>query len=180
MSVRRTRFRAALILVLGCYDPVPPSQIVWENPVSSLQGLREEVRDVVTLDPATSFDGNGSLSIQTLGDSSFLLYALEGDALTAAKLENVQISYQARLRTDALEGDARIELGVRIAGGVTYRAVPDMPALQGSTDWVMQEANFWSGPGERPDGIFLMLEVKGAGRIWIDRLKVLSTPRRPR
>jgi hypothetical protein len=177
--VRRTFSGAALLLVFGCYDPLPPSQVVWENPVSSLSGLREEVREAVTVDRATSFDGNGSLGIQTLGDSTFLLYALEGAALTGAKLENAQISYQARLRTDALEGEARIELGVRIAGGATYRAVPDMPALRGSTDWVMQEANFWSGPGERPDGIFLMLAVKGAGRVWIDRLKVLSTPRRP-
>ncbi len=171
---------AALLLVLGCYEPWPPAQVLWDNPVSSLSELRAEVREAVGLDLTTSFDGGGSLHIETLGDSSFLLYALEGDALTAAKLENVQLSYQARLRTDGLEGEARIELGVRIAGGATYRAVPDMPALRGSTDWVMQEANFWTGPGERPDGIFLMLDVKGAGHVWVDRLKVLSTPRRAR
>ena len=64
-------------------------------------------------DPATSFDRNGSLAMQTLGDSTFLLYALEGDALPAGVLENSLISYQARLRTADLDGEARIELGVR-------------------------------------------------------------------
>jgi hypothetical protein len=88
-----------------------------------------------------------------------------------------QISYQARLRTQDLLGEARIELGVRIAGGATYQAVPDMPPLEGSTDWVMQEANFFAGHGEKPDGIFLMLGVKGKGTVWIDHLKVLATPR---
>ncbi len=66
--MRRTFSGVALLLIFGCYDPLPPSQVVWENPVSSLSGLREEVREAVTVDRAISFDGNGSLGIQTLGD----------------------------------------------------------------------------------------------------------------
>ena len=168
---------AASIWLASCYEPIPPAQRVWENPVDSLAGLRDEVRGAVHFDPAISFDRNGSLAVQTLSDSTLLLFALEGEALSGAVLENSQISFQARLRTADLVGEARIELGVRLPGDSTYRAVPDMPSLTGSTDWVLQEANFITGPGEVPDGIFLMIGVRGAGRVWIDHLKVLSTPR---
>lgn len=176
--MRRGIAGLVLLALLGCYEPVPPSDVVWENTISSRDGLQDEVRVAVALDTSNSFDGDGSLMVHTAGESVFFLYALEGDALTTAPLEKRLISYQARLRTADLDGEARIELGVRLADGTTYRAVPDMPPLSGTTDWVMQEANFFAAGDEKPDGIFLMLGVTGPGRVWIDHLKVLSTPPR--
>ena len=176
----RVLLLTVLMLSGACYEPTKPAERIWENAVTSLDGLHALTEGVMQLDTETSFDRNGSLRVETLGDSEFFLYAIEGDALAGVNLENAQISYQARIRTEGLDGEAPIQLGVRIAGGDTYQAVPDMPPLEGSTDWVMQEANFFTGRGEKPDGIFVMLAVKGAGLVWVDHLKVLSTPRRAR
>ena len=173
---------AALLLVLSglsaCYDPIPPSRRVWANEVASSAGLWPEVREVVSFDAATSFDRNGSLTVQSTGDSTFLLFVVEGASLEGPALENSLISYQARLRTRGLQGQAQIRVGMRLTNGETHGAVPgpETPPLEGDADWVLHEANIVARSGEVPEAIFLMLEVKGTGQVWIDDLRVLSTP----
>ena len=67
---------------------------------------------------------------------------------------------------------------MRFTNGETHGAVPapETPPLEGDADWVLQEANIVARPGEVPEAIFLMLEVKGTGQVWIDDLRVLATP----
>jgi len=172
---------ALLLAVSGlvaCYDPIPPSQRIWANEVTSSAGLWPEAREAVRFDPAESFDRNGSLTLENSGDSMFLLFVVDSASLAGLELENSLISYQARLRTRALQGQAQIHVGVRMRDGQTQGAMPgsETPPLEGDADWVLQEANLLLEPGEVPDAIFLMLEVKGTGQVWIDDLRVLTTP----
>ncbi|MBW2279349.1 MAG: hypothetical protein JRG76_10715 [Deltaproteobacteria bacterium] len=164
--------------LVACYEPIPPSQRIWANEVTSSAGLWPEVRDAVDFDPDTSFDRNGSLTVQSTGESMFLLFVIDRASFDGKALANSLISYQAHLRTRGLEGQALIHLGVRMSDGETHGAKPgeETPPLEGDADWVLQEANLLLEPGEVPEAIFLMLEVTGTGQVWIDNMRVLTTP----
>jgi hypothetical protein len=125
------------------------------------------------LDEETSFDRNGSLVVTTTGENpSFLLYEIKG-----AELANSVTHYQARLKTKDLTGTASIEMRMRFPEkGEFYFAFPKT-SLEGTRDWVKQEASFWTDPGESPDRVYLMLKVEGTGTVWIDDLKLLRSPR---
>jgi len=171
----RLRFLAALTALVAasaCYEPIVPAERVWANAVTSLAGLHPHTADVMRFDTETSFDRNGSLVVTTTGENpSFLLYEIKG-----AELANSVMHYQARLKTKDLTGTASIEMRMRFPDKGTFPAFPKTP-LEGTRDWVLQQASFWTDPGESPDRVYLMLKVEGTGTVWIDDLKLLRSPR---
>jgi len=176
MSVSLRAALAIVVLVLSsCYAPVRPPEILWANPIVSLAGIWPATLDAVTFDTSTSFDGNGSITIEALGDSSLLLYVVDVSTLEDRSLEQSVLTYQARVRTQGMTGPVRIEMRVRFPEQDTFQSLSEAPGLEGTQEWVKQETYFRVAADEAPDAVFLMLEIKGKGQVWLDDVRLVQT-----
>jgi len=138
-------------------------------PMDGLDGLIQ--REGIHLDKDLTTDGNGSLRIESGGPQRIRLYET-GDL----DVENARLIYQARLRTEGLEGKAYLEMWCVFAGQGQYfsRAIPS--ALTGSRNWTVQETPFLLQAGQNPDNVLLNLAVIGKGTVWIDDVRLLEAP----
>ena len=125
----------------------------------------------VTIDRQISSDGNGSLRIEATEPTTVRLFET-GDI----DIENARLIYQARLRTENLQGKAYLEMWCHVAGlGDFFSRGLDRP-LTGSTDWVMEDTPLFLEPGQNPDNIKLNLVINGKGTVWIDDIRLLKGP----
>ncbi len=130
----------------------------------------------VTIDRQISSDGNGSLKIQASEPTTVRLFET-GDI----DIENARLIYQARVRTENVEGQVYLEIRCRFSS----RGFPGiaesfskglMNSLSGTTDWTTQEIPFLLQKGENPDNVKLNLVIEGKGTVWIDDIRLVKGP----
>jgi hypothetical protein len=125
----------------------------------------------VTIDKKISSDGNGSLRIEATEPTTIRLFET-GDI----DIEDARLIYQARLRTEGVEGQVYLEMWCHIAGlGDYFSRGLDGP-LTGSTEWVKEETPFFFKAGQNPDNVKLNLVINGKGTVWIDDIRLLKGP----
>ena len=160
---------AVLCFVIGCsVEPVQMTELK-HYPVDTLEGLI--TRSGVDIDPAISRDGNGSLRITASQPTTVLLYET-GDL----DVEDARLIYQAKLRTENLNGQAYLEMWCGFPGKGEYFSRALQSPLSGSQEWTSQETPFFLKSGENPDNVKLNLVVNGAGRVWIDDIRLVKAP----
>jgi hypothetical protein len=82
-------------------------------------------------------------------------------------LENCRVIYQAKLKTDKLQGKAYLEMWCRSPDfGEAFSRDLNHP-LSGTTDWTSFETPFYLKKGERADLLKLNLVIEGTGTVWI-------------
>lgn len=91
-------------------------------------------------------------------------------------VEQCLLTYQARLKTENLQGRAYLELWCRLPGRGEFFSKGLNNAVQGTTDWVSYEIPFYLKRGQKPDLLKLNLVVEGGGTLWIKDVKILQTP----
>lgn len=158
-------------LQAGCS---PPSATVTELKhyrADSLDGLIST--DGVQLDRKVSSDGNGSLRIDAQSPMTARLYET-GDL----DVENARLTYQARVRTEGVEGKAYLEMWCQFAGKGEFFSRDLATPLTGSADWTTEETPFLLKAGENPDNVKLNVVIEGTGTVWIDELRLLKGPLR--
>jgi len=156
-------------LQAGCS---PPSATVTElkhYQADSLEGLIS--RDGVELDRQVSSDGKGSLRIEAKAPGTVRLYET-GDL----DVEKARLTYQARVRTEGLQGKAYLEMWCQFAGKGEFFSRDLATPLTGSTDWTTEETPFLLQAGENPDNVKLNLVIEGTGTVWIDEVRLLKGP----
>ena len=159
--------------LLGCTRPTrqeagPPVELK-HFPLDSLEGVRATTG--VKLDPAISRDGKGSLRVDSDGQLSVPLFEI-----TDVNIDNAALIYQASLQSDKLEGQAYLEMWVRVPGkGEFFSRGLDRP-VTGTMSWVQASTPFFLQTGQKPDLIRLNLVVNGKGRLWIDDIRLLRQP----
>jgi len=125
----------------------------------------------VTIDRQISSDGNGSLRIEATKPTTVRLFEA-GDI----DIENARLIYQARLRTEDVEGLVYLEMWCHFAGiGDAFSRGLGTP-LTGTTEWTTEETPFFLKKGENPDNVKLNLVIKGKGTVWIDDIRLLKGP----
>ena len=84
--------------------------------------------------------------------------------------------YQARLRTENLQGKAYLEMWCYFPGGGEYFSKGLYAALIGSTgtSWSIEEIPFILKKGQNPDNVKLNLVIEGRGTVWIDDIRLLK------
>ncbi len=138
-------------------------------PIDDLEGLI--TRDGVAIDRAVSSDGRGSLRVVAERPVTVRLYET-GDI----HLDNSRLTYQARLRTENVDGQVYLEMWCSFPGkGEFFSRGLDAP-LSGTTDWVTRQTPFSLKKGENPDNVILNLVINGRGRVWIDDIRLLMAP----
>lgn len=125
----------------------------------------------VQIDKQISSDGNGSLRIEATQPTTIRLFET-GDI----DIENARLIYEAKVRTENVEGQVYLEMWCHLAGlGDFFSRGLDRP-LTGSTDWVTEDTPFFLKAGQNPDNVKLNLVINGKGTVWIDDIRLLKGP----
>jgi hypothetical protein len=160
---------AATVSMMPAQPPrLPRVDELKRYPLDSLEGVIAQ--EGVELDKTISSDGHGSLKITADGPTVVRLF--ETGPITA---ENAPLIYQAKLRTEALAGQAYLEMWCRLPGVGEFFSRGLNNTLTGTADWTTVETPFFLKPGQgRPDNVRLNLVITGKGTVWIDDIRLLK------
>jgi len=125
----------------------------------------------VLLDKEISSDGNGSLKITVTKPTVVLLYEVKD-----IDIENARLIYQARVRTENIEGQAYLEMWCHFPEKGDFFSRGLQSPLTGTTDWTTVETPFFLQKGENPDHVKLNLVINGKGTAWIDDIRLIKGP----
>jgi hypothetical protein len=160
----------SLIFVLvGCSKT--PQEVVElkKFPIDSLEGIITQ--SGVQFDKEVSSDGNGSLKMVATEPTVVRLFEL-GDI----DVENARLIYQAKVRTEGVEGQVYLEMWCHFLGKGEFFSRGLQTPLTGTTNWTTEETPFFLKKGENPDNVKLNLVINGKGTAWIDDIRVLKSP----
>jgi hypothetical protein len=158
----------AFILV-GCSKAPQEVVEVKRFPIDSLEGIMTQ--SGVQFDKEVSSDGNGSLKIIATEPTVVRLFEL-GDI----DIENARLIYQAKVRTEGVEGQVFLEMWCHFPGKGEFFSRGLQTPLTGTTNWTTEETPFFLKKGENPDNVKLNLVINGKGTAWIDDIRVLKGP----
>jgi len=123
----------------------------------------------VEIDKQISSDGHGSLRIDAADSTTIRLF--ETDYIG---VENARLIYQARVRTENVEGQVYLEMWCHFPGKGEFFSKGLTTLLTGTTDWTTVETPFFLKKGENPDNVKLNLVIHGKGTVWIDDVRLLK------
>lgn len=138
---------AVLIFVLvGCSKA--PQEVVELKRflIESLEGIITQ--SGVQLDKEVSSDGNGSLKMTATEPTVVRLFEL-GDI----DVENARLIYQAKVRTEGVEGQVYLEMWCHFPGKGEFFSRGLQTPLTGTTNWTTEETIFFLKKGENPDNV---------------------------
>jgi hypothetical protein len=161
-----------MLFAVGCSQIATPQQPATELrrfPLDNLEGVLTQ--SGVELDMATSSDGGGSLKITAAEPTTLRLFET-GDL----DVENARLIYQAKLRTEGVEGQVYLEMWCSFSGKGEFFSRGLQSPLTGTTDWASVETPFFLKAGENPDNVKLNLVINGKGTAWIDDVRLRSGP----
>jgi hypothetical protein len=92
------------------------------------------------------------------------------------EIEDARLIYQARIRTQDLDGKAYLEMLCHFPGRGEFFSRALTQTYSGSTNWSTTETPFFLEKGDKPDRVRLNLVIDGKGTAWIDDIRLLSSP----
>ena len=168
------RLLAALcaLLALAC-DPggAPPELALYADGLDSLKSVITQ--SGVTIDPAVSLDGRGSLRIDATGERTVVRIA--DVPIDAPGLQ--RISYRAKLRSENVSGRAYLEMWVSVPGMGEFFSRALHSVVSGTSEWSTHETPFFLEKGREARLAKLSVVVEGPGTVWVDGV-TLSAARR--
>ena len=138
-------------------------------PVDSLEGIITQ--SGVQFDKDISSDRKGSLRITATEPAIVRLFEV-GDI----DVENARLIYQAKVRTENVEGKVYLEMWCHFPGKGEFFSRGLQTPLTGTTEWTTEETPFFLQKGENPDNVKLNLVIDGKGTAWIDDIRLLKAP----
>jgi len=139
-------------------------------PLDSLDGI---LTQDASLDEQISFDGNGSLRLHTNSADKTVFRLFETGPMG---IEDKMLFYSAKLKSQLQEGKAYLEMWCDVPGfGESFSRSLENP-VTGQTEWTNVQTPFRLETGQMPANIKLNLVIEGLGTVWIDDIKILSSP----
>jgi hypothetical protein len=171
MGMRNLALRICMMIfvAVGCSKPSIPMTELKRFPIDHLEGMITQ--SGVQIDKEISSDGNGSLKITATGPTVVRLFEL-GDI----DIENSRLIYQAKVRTEGVEGQVYLEMWCHFPGKGEFFSRGLQSPLTGTTNWTTEETPFLLKKGEKPDNVKLNLVINGKGTAWIDDIWLLKAP----
>ena len=161
---------ALLVLAAGCSKKAEAPSDIEYFPADSKDGVVSA--DMVTVDPAVSFDGKGSLKITVEQPTTVQLYEVP-----SPKAENADIIYQAKLKAKDFGGDAYLQMLIHYPSGGEITAQNYEKAIGGTTEWVAMEVKANIRKGQKPEVVRLNLILNGGGTVWVDDVHLRKVPK---
>ena len=156
---------ATLVMLAGAAEEIELKRF----PIEGLDGVISE--GGVKLDRAATVDGNGALELTARQPTTFELYET-GDI----DVEEAVLLYRAQVKTRKVKGDAYLEMWCSFPGKGQYFSRGLQYSLSGTNSWITVETPFMLRKGENPDNVKLNLVMTGAGKVWIDDIRVVKAP----
>ena len=160
---------AFIFVLASCSKPSPVVVELNRFPIDSLDGIITQ--SGVQFDKEVSSDGNGSLKITATEPTVVRLFELGN-----IDVENARLIYQAKVRTEGVEGQVYLEMWCHFPGKGEFFSRGLQTPLTGTTNWTTEETPFFLKKGEKPDNVKLNLVINGKGTAWIDDIRVLKGP----
>ena len=154
------------LLLFGCSTKRDEAREIKHYPLDSLDGVI--TRSGITLDSDISSDQGGSLRITATSPATVRLFQT-GDI----SIDNARLIYQARLRTEEVNGQVYLEMWCHFPGKGEFFSRALHAPLTGTTEWTSQETPFFLKEGDDPDDIKLNLVINGTGTVWIDDVRLM-------
>lgn len=158
-----------IIIMAGCTRQSPPATEIRHFPVNSIDKIITKTG--VQIDEVISTDGNGSLRVDSTGSVVVRLFEINN-----IDIENTRLTYQAKLKTEGMDGRVYIEMWCGFTGKGEFFSRSLQSPLTGTTDWTTVETPFFLEKGQNPDLVRLNLVVDGKGTAWIDDIRLLKGP----
>jgi len=155
------------ICVSACKKNAGEPELIRAFALDSLEGLITQTG--VEFDPQISADGKGSIKIVAAEPVTMRLFET-GDL----EVEDARLIYQARLRSENLEGKAYLEMWCNFPGKGEFFSRGLQDTISGTMNWMSAETPFLLKKGENPDNVKLNLVIEGKGTVWIDEVKLLK------
>jgi hypothetical protein len=158
-----------VFILVGCSQPPQQVSELKRFPLDTLEGVITQ--SGLQIDKEVSTDGNGSLKIVVPEPTVVRLFEL-GDI----DVENARLIYQAKVKTEGVEGQVYLEMWCRFPGKGEFFSRGLQTPLTGTTNWTSEETPFFLKKGENPDNVKLNLVINGKGTAWIDDIRLLKGP----
>jgi hypothetical protein len=171
-TIRRSVFYVVcffMVFVSACSTKSVETIELKHYPIDSLDGII--TKSGVEIDKEVTSDQKGSLRITTIKPTTVRLYETGN-----INIENARLIYQAKLRTDGVEGQVYIEMWCHFPGKGEFFSRALQSPLSGSNEWTSQETLFFLKKGENPDNIKINVVVNGKGTVWIDDIHLVKAP----
>jgi hypothetical protein len=124
----------------------------------------------ISVDSKVKVEGNASARISTLWPTTICL-----GEVSRLNVDNGKLVYEAKVRSEGLEGTAFLEMWCHIGGG-QYFSRGMNSVITGTTDWKKLETPFILQPGQKAEKVTLNIVVNGKGKLWIDDIRLLKEP----
>lgn len=158
-----------VFFVMGCSKERAEKVVeIKHYSVDNMDGLIHKTD--VEIDKQISSDGNGSLKITTEKPSVIPLYETGN-----IDIKHPRLIYQAKVRTEAVEGPVFIEMWCHFAGQGEFFSRAIQSSLTGTNEWTSQETPFLLDSGQNPDNVRLNIVINGKGTVWIDDIHLLKS-----
>jgi hypothetical protein len=151
-------------LLISCNVQTEKSELK-SFPVNDLNGIIAQTG--IQFDKNISSDGNGSIRIDAAGPIAVPLYIIDD-----VKVEDTQVIYEAKIKSDGLSGQAYLEMWCVFKDQGEFFSRGFDSVISGSTDWKTIRTVFNLKKGETPDQFKLNVVVNGAGTVWIDGIRL--------
>lgn len=162
---------AVFLVSVGCSNQSDNVTELKSYPISGVEGVITQTG--VEFDSQISSDGNGSIRVTADQPTVVRLYET-GDI----DIENARLIYEAKVRTQKIEGDVYLEMWCQFSGKGEFFSRGLQSSLTGTADWSSQETPFFLKKGENPNNVKLNLVINGKGTVWIDDIRLLKGPLR--
>ena len=121
-------------------------------------------------DPVVKVEGSGSIKISTLWPTTISLGEVE-----ELDVENGQIIYRAKVKSEKLEGTAFLEMWCHVGGG-QYFSRGMNSTVTGTMTWKTLQTPFMLQASQTAKKVTLNVVINGRGTIWIDDVQLLKEP----
>jgi len=158
---------AGIAFASGCSKPSGETVELRHYAMNDMHDVL--TRAGVELDTDISSDGGGSLRITANQATTVRLF--ETGELD---VENARLSYQAKLRSENLQGKVYLEMWCHFPGKGEFFSRALDTAVSGTVEWASQEAPFFLKTGENPDNVKLNLVIEGSGTVWVDDIRLVQ------
>ena len=148
--------------------PAGPT-VLFEHALDDLDGVI--ARDGVGIDTDGAAEGTGALRIDVDAATTVPLAEVALDGTSGAWIE-----YEARLRTEGLQGKAFLEMWVHVPGQGESFSRGLASALGGTNGWTTLSTPMNVPEGTVVDRARLNVVVTGPGTVWVDALRLRATP----
>ena len=145
MIMKKWMFYLCVVMIFsvsGCSKPSPQAAEMKRFPIDSMDGII--TRSGVEFDKEISSDGKGSLRITATEPTVVRLFEI-GDI----DIENARLIYQAKVRTENVEGQVFLEMWCHFPGKGEFFSRGLQTPLSGTTQWTTEETPFFLKKGEK-------------------------------